>query len=80
MVAVSRGQKRKALAAIDRFEESRVQQVKRIGRFRIGVNFAEIPRALPETAVVIYARPFLASVVGSKETTFLCLDGCVNAI
>ncbi len=57
MIAVTRRQKIEGLAAIDRFERAGIQHVNRVGRFRIRVDFAEIPGALAKTAVVIHARP-----------------------
>src|ERR1051325_128380 len=80
MIAVARRQKRKILSSIDGTEQTGVHDVKRIGRFGIGVNLTEIPCALPEPAIIIHACPRLASVIGTINATFFRLDDGINAI
>src|SRR5262249_46211899 len=60
--------------------EACVYQVNRVRRFWVRVNFAEIPGTLTKSAVVIYSRPMLASVIGAVEAAVLRLDDGINAI
>src|ERR1700730_7420919 len=80
MISMSRGEQCEILSAIDRTKQSRIQKINRIGRFWIGVNFAEIPSALSKTAILVNARPMLPGIIRAIEPTFFRLDDCVNAI
>src|ERR1700730_3369884 len=80
MISMSRGEQREIFSAIHRTKQSRVHQIHRVSRFWIGVNFAEIPGALPKTSILVNARPMLPGIIRAIEPTFLRLDDCVNAI
>ena len=80
MITVPAGEKRECLAAVHGAKRARVQNVNRVGRFRVRVNLAEIPGALAEAAVVVHARPFSATIFGTEEPAFFRFDRCVNAI
>src|SRR4051812_19873018 len=74
MIAMRRGQKFEALAAIARPKGSRVQNVNRIGRFRVSENVREVPGALAIALIVVDARPAIASVVGPVDAAVFRFD------
>src|SRR6516164_2837751 len=74
MISVPRGHEAECLSAIDRFKEACVYQINRVCRFWVRVNFAEVPGALAKSAVIIYSRPMLASVIGAVEAAILRLN------
>src|SRR5260370_27604666 len=80
MISMSRGEQREIFSAIDRTKQSRIHKINRIRRFWIGVNFAEIPGALPKTAILVNAGPMLPGIIRAIEPAFLLLDDRVNAI
>ena len=80
MISMPRGQQIKSFTAVDRTEEPGVHEIQRVRRFRISVNFAEIPGALAESPVVVHTRPMLAGIIGAiKATLFRFYDG-INTV
>src|SRR5450432_1343211 len=80
MIAVARGEKVEGLAAIDRTEESGIQDVDRIGRARVRVDFAEIPGALPEAQAVVDPGPVVAAIFRAENPAFLRFNDGINPI
>src|SRR5437899_3921631 len=80
VISVPGGQKVECFAAVDRAKCTCIQKINRIRRFRICVNFAEVPGALPKTAIFIYATPMFSRIVGAVEPALLRFDDSVDAI
>ena len=80
MIAMTRGKQVEGLPAIDRFERARVQHINRVRRFRVRVDFAEVPGALTEPPIVIHLRPFLAAIFRAENAAFLRFDDRVDAV
>src|ERR1051326_9139868 len=80
IVAVARGQQIERVAAIDRLERARVQDINRVGGFWIGVNLTEVPGALTKTAIVVYPRPMLTGILGAINAAVFCFNDGVNPV
>src|SRR5215472_545056 len=80
MISVTRGHEIEGLSAINRFKQSGVQQINRVGRFRVGIDFAEIPGTLTKSAIVIHSSPMLSGIIGAVQPAVLRLDDCIDAI
>src|SRR5580700_10617061 len=80
MIAMGRGQETKRSAAISRAIQTGVQDIDGVGRFRISINFAEIPCPLPETAIIVHAGPMISAVVGSVKAAGLSFDQGIDSI
>src|ERR1043166_6496011 len=80
MISVTRGHEIEGLSAIDRFKQSRVQQVNCVGGFRVGIDFAKIPGTLTKSAVIVHSSPMLSRVIGAVQPAVLRLDDCIDTI
>ena len=80
MVAMRRRQQVERAASIGGAEHPRIQHVDRVGRFRIGEDVAEVPRALAQPPVFIHADPVFSAVIGTVEPAFFRFHHGVNLV
>src|SRR5206468_10531106 len=80
VIAVTRWQQIKSFSAINRTKQPGVQKVNCVSGFRVSIDFAEIPGALPKAAVIIYTGPMLSGVIGTIKAALFRLDDRINAV
>src|SRR5258708_14243708 len=80
VIAVTGWQQIKSFSAINRTKQPGVQKINRVSGFRVSINFAKIPGALPKPAVIIYTGPMLSGIIGTIKPTLFRLDDRINPV
>ena len=70
MIAVRRGKKVEALAAVCGLEHSGIKDVNRVDILGVGEDMREIPGSLAKASVLIDALPRVGAIIGNLETAF----------
>ena len=80
MVAMRRVQAIKRFSAVNGAIQPGICRVNRVGILGVGPNMREIPRALPETVIVINQGPVLPAIVAAIQAALFCFDQRIDNI